>query len=69
MFQDGSGKVYTGSTTYSGRLNAGLAWISGAYGCGDKDGTNCGDVEFTLTNNGQSSINYSLQANGGQAHT
>ncbi|ORX40962.1 hypothetical protein BD324DRAFT_647865 [Kockovaella imperatae] len=53
VFQDVAGKTYTGSkTTYSGELISGLAWIKGAYGCGDKDGANCGDVEFTLKNGG-----------------
>ncbi|WWC91083.1 uncharacterized protein L201_006024 [Kwoniella dendrophila CBS 6074] len=55
-----------GSTTISGELKGGVAWMSGMTGveCGG-NGLNCGTVEFTLTSGGengemQNSADYSL---------
>ena len=60
-----------GSTTISGPLYGGVAWIDGFQGANcQMSGVNCGTVEFTLINpgtdgaNSQNSINYSLQSMG-----
>ncbi|ORX38654.1 hypothetical protein BD324DRAFT_650003 [Kockovaella imperatae] len=74
-FEVAGGKMYYGTTTLDGPVEGGLAWITGAYGCGDANGLNCGDVEFTLVNptssNGyaQTAADYSLQQNSGQTHS
>jgi hypothetical protein len=41
-------------------------WLDGYNGvtCGDADGTGCGLVEFTLGDNGNNAINYSLLQDG-----
>lgn len=58
-----------GSTTISGPLYGGVAWLDGYADCG-MSGVNCGTVEFSLINPGTdnansfNSINYSLQAQG-----
>ncbi|KAF5366410.1 hypothetical protein D9758_009724 [Tetrapyrgos nigripes] len=76
VFEVAGGKQFTGaSNTISGPVKGGVAWIKGAFGCGDADALNCGDVEFTLINpdtdpsNTQNAVNYSLQQNAGQTHT
>ncbi|KAF5346435.1 hypothetical protein D9757_010917 [Collybiopsis confluens] len=76
VFEVAGGQQFTGATnTVNGPIRGGLAWIKGAFGCGNADGLNCGDVEFTLINPGtdngntQNAINYSLQQNAGQTHT
>jgi len=54
-----------GSTTISGPLAGGVAWVSGLDGANClNSGVNCGTVEFSLLDGSQNSINYSLQSEG-----
>ncbi|KAK7441040.1 hypothetical protein VKT23_016824 [Stygiomarasmius scandens] len=73
VFQVAGGQEFSGqgSHTVNGPIKGGLAWIKGAFGCGDANGLNCGDVEFTLINPGddvgntQNAVDYSLVKNSG----
>jgi hypothetical protein len=76
VFEVAGGQQFTGaSNTINGPLKGGVAWVKGAFGCGNADALNCGDIEFTLinpdtdSNNTQNAINYSLQQNSDQSHT
>lgn len=69
LYQDNA--TPQGSTTITGPLKGGVAWVSNFPGVDcQSSGVNCDTVEFTLINpgddagNSQNAVNYSLQGNG-----